>query len=173
MAHGFPLPDLDLTGSAEVVGGGAFCINLAAAGKPITSYNVFRFTSLGQFNDVKIGTYSDGVYSLFDADTDGGEYTETWFEFYTDLGTPGIKKIRGIRIHGVASGQIELRTEHDDSEEYRRYLITPDYLCDRHEFKVTVGKEERGTYWRLAFYGIAGAKFSIDKIFVRYVKVIG
>ena len=47
MAHGFPLPDLDLTGSAEVVGGGAFCINLAAAGKPITSYEGFRFTSLG------------------------------------------------------------------------------------------------------------------------------
>ena len=42
-----------------------------------------------------------------------------------------------------------------------------------YKFKVTVGKEERGTYWRLAFYGIAGAKFSIDKIFVRYVKVIG
>src|SRR5574343_492716 len=156
----FPLGSISATASSEVISKMAFCINLAAVGKPITMYQHFDFDSLG---------VSDGVYTLFDSTTDNSGYIEARLEIYTDLGVLGQKKIRAVRIMGISSGQLEVVTVNDDGDS-RGYVVTPDFLCDRHDFKVIVGKDEKGAYWRISVQNVAGASFSIDKLFAVYVR---
>lgn len=170
MAFELPLPDLDIVANSEIIGSTTFCINLAAVGKPISMYSNFVFNSMSEFNDVLIGTDSGGVYSLFDVSTDNGSYIESSFEIYTDLKELGIKKIRAIRIHGSSSGNLELITKCDDSKD-RYYSIVPEIVDVRHGFKVVVGKDDKGTYWRFTFRSIDGSSFSIDKLFVQFVRV--
>lgn len=165
----FPLGSISATASSEVISKMAFCINLAAVGKPITMYQNFDFDSLGVMDGVGYGTLSDGVYTLFDSTTDNSGYIEARLEIYTDLGALGQKKIRAVRIMGISSGQLEVVTVNDDGDS-RGYVVTPDFLCDRHDFKVIVGKDEKGAYWRISVQNVAGASFSIDKLFAVYVR---
>ena len=113
----------------------------------LSQYSGFNFNSMTIFNGVPIGVNSDGIYSLFTANTDNGTDINSIFELVlTDFGLQTEKKPRRVYIGYEASGNLVFKIKADDGD-YKSYIIKPTQTSQlQHKTAIAVTSKQKGTY---------------------------
>ena len=126
----------------------------------------FNYNSFAVFNGVPIATNEDGLFSLFDADSDNGTDIDAFFELVTtDFGASTSKRLRMLLFSAEVSGDLNVITVADDVEE-RTYLIRARKIGQKQHrmYRVSCRRDQKGTYWMIGIENKDGCDFSIDGI---------
>ena len=140
-----------------------FKMNLQAVGKPVTMYSGMEFTGFAVFGGKFLGSKSDGLFTLFDADKDNAVNIDSAFEWWTDFGSKDSKKVRALGVQYWSEGDLELQVRVDEGD-VRYYEIPMTLERKRIRTTVVVGKDAKGTNWHFRVQNHGGSMFSIDKI---------
>ena len=134
-------------------------------GLAASQYSNYDFNSLGVFNGVPLGASEDGVFSLFDSDTDNGTDIDAVIESATtDFGMDNKKKLRRSYVGYEASGNLMLKFKTDDGN-YTSYMLVPVVGSQtQHMKRQRVSSKDRGRYWMVRIENEDGCDFSIDAI---------
>ena len=134
--------------------------NLAAS-----QYGGINFNSMAVFNGVPVGVSSDGIFTLFNADSDDGTAIEAFGETVTtDFGAPNKKRLRRAYVGYEASEALNLRFKADDGD-YDTCRLEPKKAGQKqHSGIVGISTKRKGRYWMLRFENTDGYDFSIDSV---------
>jgi hypothetical protein len=131
----------------------------------LSQYGGFNFNSMAVMNGVPIGANRDGIFSLFDAETDNGAYIYSVIEtVLSNFGIISKKKPRRLYVSLEASGSLLIKTKCDDGD-YKNYSFTPKVLGQKeHRTPLSVTSFQKGDYWMIRIENVDGADFSIDDL---------
>jgi len=136
----------------------------------LSQYANFDFNSMTMFNGVPLAASADGIFSLFDANTDDGVSVDAIVEtVLSNFGIPTKKKPRRMYVSLEASGDMVLKLKTDDGD-YKIYQFTPDQVKQlQHRVPVDVGSKHKGDFWLLRVENKSGCDFSIDAIDMLFI----
>lgn len=131
----------------------------------LSQYGNFNFNSMAVMNGVPIGASSDGIFSLFDAETDNGTYIASIVEtVLTNFGIISKKRPRRLYVSLEASGLLLIKMKADDGE-YESYNFNPKKEGQmEHRTPLSVSSFQKGDYWMIRIENVDGADFSIDDL---------
>ena len=159
------LPSLTLEAIAYVEEpeylGLSVCLNNLA----VSQYCNHKFDSMVKFGGKYLAAGRDGIFTLDDAETDGGATIDSIVELpLTDFGISHQKRLRSIYIGYETEGSLKLTVTNDEGNE-REYTLTALKTGNiQHGGKVSVNRDGKGRYWKLKIENVNGCDFSLDMI---------
>ena len=135
-----------------------------------SQYGDFNFNSFAVLNGVPIGASSDGIFSLFDAETDNGTYIASIVEtVLSNFGIISKKKPRRLYLSLESSGALLIKLKADDGD-YSSYNFNPEKLSQKqHRTPLSVSSFQKGDYWMVRIENVDGADFSIDDLSALFI----
>lgn len=138
-----------------------------------SQYDGFDFNSYAVFNGVPLGANEDGIYSLFDAQTDAGADIAAYFDTAkVDWGSPYVKNFLKAHVGFEADGDLTLIMRADDGSPGAKTLSNSFILNQQHGNLVDLDRSIRGRYFQLRIENVNGSDFSLDSIMLLPPKMV-
>ncbi len=136
----------------------------------VGQYLGFNFNSMAVINGVPIGASSDGIFSLFDAETDNGTDIASIVETaLSNFGVMTEKKPRRLYLSLESSGSLLIKLKADDGD-YKSYSFTPKQLSQlQHRTPLNVSSFQKGDFWMIRVENVDGCDFSIDDLSALFI----
>lgn len=136
-----------------------YAINLKTLG--LSEYEDFNFNSACLIGGIPFGASGLGLFRL-DADNDSGTLIVSSISFpLTDFGVDNKKRIRSAFYGGKADGRMKLFIENDEENERERLFIPGSV---RSKTKIPIGREGKGSYWKVRLTNVGGCNFKLDTL---------
>jgi len=140
------------------------CVAVNLRGFAATQLLGFEFNSMVNFNGMKIGANSSGLYEIDEGELDADGHIDAYFILHTtDFGLQQNKGLRFAYIGLESTGYLVLTLTSDGGVE-RRYLVNPPRKRGQYRVRVHIGRDQYGRYWSFKIENKDGCDFSIDSI---------
>jgi hypothetical protein len=136
-------------------------VNVKTGG--VTTYDDFSFDSYAVFGGSMIGACRDGIYLLEGPDDDGADIAASLRTAPLDLGLPGIKRLRELRLTMTSTGPLTVKVIADEGF-FTHYYTAPSSQGALKTGRVKTGRGVKGGYFSVEVQNVDGCDMKIERM---------